>query len=186
MKTTVYYKRFKTIDGIPVVPEIIINPKGDWIDLYAATEISFPAPQAGIKYQKDNIKQRDVKFSQTLIPLGIAIKLPAGYEAILVNRSSTGRKKKIMLVNAFGVIDNSFSGDGDQWHYPAMAIDNTTIKTDEPFCQFRIQLSQKATVWQKLKWLFSNGIEFVELDELPNKTERGGGCIRAEKECNNK
>lgn len=40
-------------------------------------------------------------------------------------------------------------------------------------CQFRIQLSQKATVWQKLRWLFSSGIKFVKVDDLGG-TDRGG------------
>ena len=42
----------------------------------------------------------------------------------------------------------------------------TTIEAGNRICQFRIQLSQKATMWQKIKWLLSSGIEFVEVDDL--------------------
>ena len=50
----------------------------------------------------------------------------------------------------------------------------TTIKEGERICQFRIQLSQKATVWQKIKWLFTSGIELIEVDKLPSKVNRDG------------
>ena len=42
-------------------------------------------------------------------------------------------------------------------------------------CQFRIQLSQKATMWQKIKWLLSSGIELVEVDDLGNENRLGFG-----------
>jgi dUTP pyrophosphatase len=48
-----------------------------------------------------------------------------------------------------------------------------TIHRGDRVCQFRIQPSQKATVWQKLKWIFSNGIELVEVDNLEGP-DRGG------------
>ena len=29
-------------------------------------------------------------------------------------------------------------------------------------------------MWQKLKWLFTSGIEIIEVDDLPVKEDRGG------------
>ena len=51
----------------------------------------------------------------------------------------------------------------------------TTIHKGDRICQFRIQLSQKATMWQKLKWLSSSGIELVEVDDLGDNNRGGFG-----------
>ena len=41
----------------------------------------------------------------------------------------------------------------------------------------RICLSQKATVWQKIKWLFTNGVKIVQVDELDNNNnKKEDGC----------
>lgn len=67
----------------------------------------------------------------------------------------------------------SYSGNDDMWKFPAITLKNTFIKKGTRICQFRIQLSQKATIWQKIKWLFSNKIKLVEVDNL-SSTNRGG------------
>lgn len=184
MKTKIYYKRFRNEHQEFNVDKLEINPEGDWIDVCSAINISLKGPQSCREHTVNGIKRRDVTLEQKLIPLGIAIKLPKGYEAMLINRSGTGRKKNAVLVNGLGLIDGSFSGNGDQWHYPCIAVGDVDIKKNEAICQFRIQLSQHATVMDKLKWLFSDGIELIEIPSLPNKKNRGGGCIRAEKEYN--
>ena len=51
----------------------------------------------------------------------------------------------------------------------------TTIEAGDRICQFRIQLSQKATMWQKIKWLLSSGIELVEVDDLGDDNRGGFG-----------
>ena len=79
----------------------------------------------------------------------------------------------ILQANSVGLIDNSYCGDKDEWKFPAISFRDTTINAGERICQFRIQLSQKATVFQKLKWLFSNGIKLIETDNL-NNSSRGG------------
>lgn len=151
--------------------------KGDWIDLRAAETVSFRSPKANtlkrvmIEGEKDNY--RKVEFDSAIIPLGIAMQLPKGYEAIVVARSSTFKKFGLMTYNSQGVIDNSYNGDNDQWGYPAIAFTNTVINEGERICQFRIQLSQKATIWQKIKWLFCNKIEFEYVDVL-HSNNRGG------------
>jgi dUTP pyrophosphatase len=131
------------------------------------------APQAGILHRNKNNEHRDVTFDFKYIPLGIAMKLPKGYEAHILPRSSTPNKFGIMCANSQGVVDNSYSGNKDMWKFPAIAIRETTINEGDRICQFRITLSQKASVWQKIKWLFTSGIKIVEVDNLEG-TSRGG------------
>lgn len=102
-----------------ILPEKIT--KGDWIDLRTNEDIHM---EAGEYHQ---------------IKLGVAMKLPDGYEAILAPRSSTFKKWHILQTNSIGCIDNSYSGDNDEWQFPAYAVESTDIKRGERICQFRIQ-----------------------------------------------
>lgn len=125
---------------------------GDWIDLYANEDVV--------------IEQGE----RHMIPLGIAMELPEGYEAHVVPRSSTFKTWGIIQTNHMGVIDSSYCGDNDQWHFPAYCLDGkwanekcvpyTEIKKGDKICQFRIMECQPP-------------IEFVEVDELGNE-DRGG------------
>lgn len=138
------------------LPELV--DKGDFVDL---------------RYGGENTVYLN-EGDYTLLELGVAMKLPKGFEAIIVSRSSTYNRFGIMNPNGFGVIDGSYSGNNDEWKYPALALrDSVVIHTWDRICQFRIQLSQKATAWQKLRWLFSSGIKFVKVDDLDG-TDRGG------------
>jgi len=69
----------------------------------------------------------------------------------------------------------SYNSEKDEWKFPAIATKDTIIPKGTRICQFRIQLSQKATVWQKLKWLFSSSVELVEVDHLDNEPRGGFG-----------
>lgn len=149
-----------------------ISDKGDWVDLRSAKDIEINASQAGVQYQKDNEKYRDVHIPVTYIPLGVAMKLPEGFEAIVASRSSGPKRLKVLIPNGLGIIDNSFAGNNDEWHYIASPLSNTSIKKGDRICQFRIQLSQKATWLQKIKWLLSSGIELVEVNDLDSE-DRG-------------
>lgn len=115
---------------------------GDWIDLRSA----------------ETVELKKGEFH--LIPLGVAMKLPDGYEANIVPRSSTYKNFKILQTNCFAVIDNSYSGDNDQWLYPVIAMEDTTINKNDRICQFRIN---------KIK----PEIEFEEVEHL-NNVNRGG------------
>lgn len=150
MKLKIKVKTF----GDQVLPEII--DKGEWVDLKANDSFVYHR-----------------KGEMIMIPLGVGMILPSGFEAIVVPRSSTPRNYGIMCANSFGVIDNSYSGNEDEWKFPAYVIEEMSIYKGDRICQFRIQLSQKATFWQKLKWLFSNGIEIEKVEKL-NTINRGG------------
>lgn len=155
-----------------------IIEKGDWIDLRAAETVSFKAPQAGVRKREtidgEIVSHRDVTFDFKLIKLGVAMQLPKGLEAVVLPRSGTP-KLGIMCANSEGVIDNSYCGNDDEWGFPAIAFQATTINKGDRICQFRVQLSQKATIWQKLRWLFSNKIELVSVDKLEGNNRGGFG-----------
>ena len=173
MKTKVKYRLIT--DGC----EPFVHDSGDWIDLKAAEDVVLKAPQAGVRKRKtvdgEIVSHRDVSFDYYLLNLGVAIQLPAGFEAIVDARSSTPSKLGIICANSQGVIDNSYQGNDDEWKFPAIAIRDTTIHKGDRICQFRIQLSQKATMWQKLKWLFSSGIELVKVQKLNGNNRTGIG-----------
>ena len=115
---------------------------GDWIDLRSA----------------ETVQLKKGEFH--LVPLGVGMKLPDGYEANIVPRSSTYKNFKVLQTNSFGVIDNSYSGDNDQWFYPVIAMEDTTINKNDRICQFRINKTQPM-------------IEFEEVEHL-NNVNRGG------------
>jgi dUTP pyrophosphatase len=97
-----------------------IAGKSDWIDLRAAKDVDLKANE------------------YCLIPLGVAMELPAGYEAHVVPRSSTFKNFGIIQTNHHGIIDSSYCGDNDQWHMPVYALRDTHISTNDRICQFRI------------------------------------------------
>lgn len=174
MKLKIYIKRFKNEEGKPLVDFPQIIKKGEWVDLHAAQECVLQAPQAGT-LKGSEVKKRDVTTEVTYIPLGVAMKLPDGFEAIMASRSSAAKKMGVMLANGIGIIDNSYCGDNDQWMYPAVALRKTSIAQNTRLCQFRIQLSQKATMWQRIKWLLVSGIELVEVESLNHENREGLG-----------
>lgn len=167
--------RVKRINKNLPLPEV--TKKGDWIDLRASKTVVFKAPQARTLRRHtvngEKLSYRNVDFDLKLIPLGIAMGLPKGFEAVLLARSSTPNKFGVITANSEGVIDNIYCGENDEWKYPAISLRNTTINEGDRICQFRIQLSQKATFFQKLKWALSSGIKIIEVNNL-SKINRGG------------
>lgn len=168
-------KVLETTEGC--MPKIIA--KGDWIDLYTAEEVTLKAPYARTLhavYKEDTpVKVRDVEFNSILISLGVAMKLPEGYEAVVVPRSSTFNHWGLLQTNSQGVIDSSYYGNHDVWRMPVIATEEATIPKGTRLCQFRIQLSQKATIWQKIKWLFSKGIKLEKVNSLSDNNRGGFG-----------
>lgn len=150
-----------------------ITAKGDWIDLRAAEDIHLSAPYALTKSKKGNESSRVVVFPTKAVPLGIAMQLPDGCEGIAALRSSSNSSYNIIQSNSPGVIDQPYKGDNDQWYLPIIATGKVDIKKGDRICHFRIQLSQKATIWQKIKWLLSSGVKIEVVTNLGNP-DRGG------------
>lgn len=158
---------------------------GDWFDLCAAEDIRLFAPVAtALKYstkknpmtEEEKLKhKRDVVFQSCLIPLGVCIQVPKGYESIVLPRSSTFKKYGILETNSAGVIDQSYCSEQDEWKFPVVATKDTVIPKGTRIAQFRVQLSQKATRWQKLKWLLSGPMKLVRIDRLDNEPRGGFG-----------
>lgn len=119
-----------------------IDGKSDWIDLRAAEDVTL---------QKGEFK---------LIPLGVAMELPKGYEAHVVPRSSTFKNFGVIQTNHQGVIDCSYCGDNDQWFMPVYAVCDTQIHVNDRICQFRIMENQPK-------------LSFEEVESLDNE-DRGG------------
>lgn len=124
------------------IPKIEKFDIGDLIDLRAAKDVE--------------LKEGEL----TVIPLGVGMILPPGYEAWVMPRSSTPLKFGIECANSIGLIDNAYNGDGDEWGFVARAIRDTTIHKGDRICQFRIMKNQP-------------GINFMEVDHL-NEKSRGG------------
>lgn len=119
-----------------------IDGKSDWIDLRAAERVELRAGEF------------------RLIPLGIAMELPKGYEAHIVPRSSTFKQFGILQTNHCGIVDESYCGDNDQWFFPAYALRDTVIHVNDRICQFRIMEHQPS-------------VTFSETESLGNE-DRGG------------
>ena len=114
-----------------------IGGKSDWIDLRCAS--------------KEDIVLKAGEFK--LIPLGVAMELPEGYEAHVVPRSSTYKHYGIIQTNSVGIIDNSYCGDNDWWFYPAFALRDTVIKFNDRICQFRIMEKMKPVAFTQVETL---------------------------------
>lgn len=153
----------------------IITEDGDWVDLRAAKDVHLEYPYVALGDRKEGESSRKVVFPTMYVPLGVAMQLPAGMEAIAVARSSTSKNFCVIQSNALGVIDHTYCGPKDQWHMPILAIGKVNIKKGDRICQFRMQLSQKATLWQKVKWLLSSGVKIEVVDDLDNPNRDGLG-----------
>lgn len=163
-----------------MMPKII--KKGDWIDLKSAIDINYSNPQASSRKRVTEngvtTSYRDVELKDIMIPLGVAMKLPDGFEAHLLPRSSSYTKYGIMLTNSMGIIDNSYCGPNDEWCFHAVVLNKGAIKFGDRIGQFRIELSQKATFLQKVKWLLCNEIELIEVLTLDAPNRGGFGTTK--------
>ena len=137
---------------VPDMEKIMKISVGDWIDLRAADDVFIPV----CAYEN--------------VSLGISMKLPEGYEAHVLPRSSTFMRYGVIMVNGMGVIDESYSGDNDVWHFPAFCLmpngrngefPGSWIRKNDRICQFRIMPKQPAA------------LDFVEVFRMRDK-DRGG------------
>ena len=108
---------------------------GDWIDLRVAEDVEMKAGE------------------YKLIPLGVSMQLPPGYEALVIPRSSTFKHWGILQTNSCGLIDNSYCGDDDIWYFPALATRDVLIEKNSRICQFRIQKKMKNVKFQTVNTL---------------------------------
>ena len=112
-----------------------IDGKSDWIDLRASEEVT--------------LKQGEF----ALVPLGVAMELPKGYEAHIVPRSSTYKHFGVIQANHCGVVDGSYCGDNDMWRMPVIAMRDTQIHVNDRICQFRIMKNQPEILFEEVEHL---------------------------------
>lgn len=112
-----------------------IDGKSDWIDLRAAEDVE--------------LKEGEFR----LIPLGVAMQLPEGYEAHIIPRSSTYKNFGIIQSNHMGLVDESYCGPNDWWYMPAIALRDTKISKNDRICQFRIEKHQPKLVFDEVSAL---------------------------------
>lgn len=128
----------------PNLEKMALLPNGDWCDLRAAERVEMKAGEFRV------------------ISLGVSMKLPDGYEAHVVPRSSTFKRWHVIQTNSMGVIDNSYSGEDDVWGFPALAMCDTVIEEGDRICQFRIMRKMEP-------------IEFVEVERMEDESRGGFG-----------
>lgn len=131
----------KYMEGVHPLESISM---GDWVDLRVAKGFSIKQGEYGI------------------LPLGVAMELPVGYEAIVLPRSSTFKRYGLIMTNSAGVIDESYNGDNDWWGFPFYATRDVVIEQNTRIAQFRIIEHQPP--------LF-----FVEVKKLGNPNRGGFG-----------
>lgn len=136
---TIYIQYFH--DDSPRLEKI---SKGNWIDLYLAEDVMLASGQ------------------RAYLPLGVAMELPEGYEAIMAPRSSTFKRWGLLETNSIGIIDSTFCGPEDEWKMPVLATRDVKIPKGTRLCQFRIQKEQPE-------------INFLEVKKLRNKNRDGLG-----------
>lgn len=126
---------------------------GDWIDLRCAEDTFIPVGDS------------------CAIPLGVSMELPEGYEAHILPRSSTFMRYGILPVNGTGIIDSTYRGDGDIWHFLALCFSGidivngergTLIPKNARICQFRIVPKQPE-------------VKIIEVNNLGNDNRGGLG-----------
>lgn len=125
-----------------IEPIKFIAGKSDWYDLRSAEDVEIKAGE------------------HKLIKLGVGMILPEGYEAHIAPRSSTFKNYGLLQTNSVGVVDNSYSGDNDQWMMSVFATRDTVVRKNDRICQFRIMKQQPP-------------IEFETVEHL-NSVDRGG------------
>ena len=98
-------------------------------------------------------------FKRKLIPTGLYIELPDGYEAQIRPRSGLAIKSGITVLNSPGTIDADYRGE-IKVILINLSDTDFTIKSGERICQMVIAKHEKA--------------EFIEVEEI-SETERGAG-----------
>jgi len=103
---------------------------------------------------------RLASMERALIPTGIAIALPAGYEAQIRPRSGAALKQGLTLVNSPGTIDSDYRGE----------IQLITINLgDEPIIIQRGQRIAQMVIQRVIK------ARWQEVTELPDSERQDGG-----------
>lgn len=99
-----------------------IERHGGWIDLQCAQDTLIMPHKA------------------TIVPLGVNLRVPEGYETIIAPRSSTCLKHGILMGNSIGIIDQDYCGNLDELGMVAVNYtdDPVTVEKGLRICQFKV------------------------------------------------
>jgi len=130
----------------------IINRSNNPLPIYNTEQ------SAGVDLRAYIIKKISIKpLERTLVPTGLFIELPNGYEAQIRPRSGLAIKKGISVLNAPGTIDADYRGE-IMVVLINLSNENVDINNGDRICQMVINRHAKAN--------------FQEVQVL-NKTKRG-------------
>ncbi|MCI5056191.1 MAG: dUTP diphosphatase [Flavobacteriales bacterium] len=132
----------------------IINESGNKLPAY---ETSSSAGMDLMAYLEETVVLKPLE--RALIPTGMKIELPNGYEAQIRSRSGLSLKKGLIVLNAPGTIDADYRGDVG---IIAMNMSNQDIEINNGDRIAQMVISK----YEKIEWL-----ESVELSD----SERGQG-----------
>lgn len=99
-------------------------------------------------------------FERTLIPTGLFIELPVGFEAQIRPRSGMALKKGISMVNTPGTIDADYCGE-IKLIMINLSLEDVLIEDGERVAQMVIARHEKA--------------EWIQVEELKDTTRGAGG-----------
>lgn len=140
-----------------------VNPKGNLIDVYAREDVFIPY------------------MGYAMIKLGFALELPKGCIAKLYPRSSTFKTWGCILTNSVGIIDETYSGDDDEWLVGLQCtMPMQTIKTEinghkVTIAGTWIKKGDKIAQFEIVKATHPLMYDFEEVEHLDNNNRGGFG-----------
>lgn len=100
----------------------ILERHGGWIDLHCAQDTLIMPHKA------------------TVVPLGVNIRVPEGYETIIAPRSSTCLNHGILMGNSIGIIEQDYCGNLDELGMIAVNFTDepVTVEKGLRICQLKV------------------------------------------------
>lgn len=127
--------------------------------------LPLPAYQTKGSVGFDLSSRTDMKVashSLALIPTNLVVKVPEGYMLLVVPRSSTPKKKGLLIPHGIGVIDQDYCGEKDEVLFQVYN-----------FTDAEVSIARGERIAQGI--LVKVGIaEFVETDTAHSESSRGG------------
>ena len=138
------------------MPKMVKLDRGNWVDcrVIEGGKVTFDIGTPNERKEKlqwvdcertleDGTIERTKKITYhkgdfLMLPLGISIKQPKGYEVNLLPRSSTFKNFGIIQANSMAVGDDTFISDNDMYHYPAIALTDGEIYLYDRICQMQV------------------------------------------------
>lgn len=103
-------------------------------------------------------------FDVTIAPTNLIVKVPVGYVLLLQSRSSLPIKKKLMVANSVGVIDQDYHGPEDEIGIELINFSNHDV-----------QVARGERIAQAMLVSIAKIDEFVESDMSADPTRGGFG-----------